>query len=217
MATTYRNASNLREPAYNDTGWNTVLDANFDDLDASPMYGGLCCSLHEVPSASLAVKVSAGRYRKADGTLATYAGTASQALTLSATNYVYLLDSTGVLTVSTSGWPAAFHVPLAVAVCGATTVTTLTDSRAPCSSAGANLNAMFLPLAANDALATQVVNTGVSNGVRIGASTSDKLAFWGGTPGGPPTVTGSRAGNAALASLLSGLAARGLIIDSSSA
>lgn len=216
MSTTYRNASNLRQPAYNDTGWNTVLDANFDDLDASPLYGGLCCSLKEVPSGSLNVKVSAGRYRKADGTLATYAGTASQALTASATNYVYLTDA-GALTVSTSAWPAAFHVPLAVAVTGGSTVTTLTDSRVPLVSSGAALSTVFLSLAASDASGVVVVTTGTTNGVRIGSGISDKLGFWGATPGPVPTVTGSRGGNAALASLLSGLAARGLIIDSSSA
>lgn len=216
MATTYRTNSNLRQPAYNDTGWNTVVDANFTDIDASPLYGGLCCSLKEVPSGSLAVKVSAGRYRKADGTIGTYAGTASQVLTLSATNSIYLTDS-GTLTVSTSGWPAAFHVPLAVAVTGGSTITSLTDFRVPLVSSGAALSTLYLSLAAADAAATVVVTTGTTHGVQVGSSVSDKLGFWGATPGPVPTVTGSRGSNAALQSLLVGLASRGLIIDSSSA
>lgn len=201
MATTYRANSNLREPAYNDTGWNTVIDANFDDLDASPLYGGLCCSLKEVPSGSLNVKVSAGRYRKADGTLGTYAGTASQALTPSATNSLYLTDA-GALTVSTSGWPAAFHVPLAVAVCGATTVTTLTDSRVPLGSCGADMAGLYLPLAASDAAATLVVHTGATNGVKVGGAVTDKLGFWGAVPVVQPsganqaTITDSSGGTA---------------------
>jgi hypothetical protein len=48
-----------------------------------------------------------------------------------------------------------------------------------------------------------------------GSGTS--LAFYGGVPGTQPTVSGSRGGNAALADLLTELAAIGLIIDSSSA
>lgn len=43
------------------------------------------------------------------------------------------------------------------------------------------------------------------------------FGFAGAAPGVPPTVTGSRGGNAALASLLTGLAARGLIVDSTTA
>ena len=44
---------------------------------------------------------------------------------------------------------------------------------------------------------------------------SAKLSFFGGPTGTQPTVSGSRGGNAALASLLTGLASLGLIIDSS--
>ena len=43
------------------------------------------------------------------------------------------------------------------------------------------------------------------------------IGFYGTSPVGKPTVTGSRAGNAALASLLTGLAAQGLITDSTTA
>ncbi len=43
---------------------------------------------------------------------------------------------------------------------------------------------------------------------------ADKLAFFGGTPHVKPAVTGSRGGNAALASLITALADLGLITDS---
>jgi hypothetical protein len=43
-----------------------------------------------------------------------------------------------------------------------------------------------------------------------------KVGFYGATPTTKPTVTGSRGGNAALASLLTALAAQGLIVDGSS-
>jgi hypothetical protein len=41
-----------------------------------------------------------------------------------------------------------------------------------------------------------------------------EIGFFGTTPVAKPTVTGSRGGNAALASLLTQLAAMGLIVDS---
>ena len=45
----------------------------------------------------------------------------------------------------------------------------------------------------------------------------DSVGFHGATPSGKPTVTGSRGGNAALASLLSALAGKGLITDGTTA
>jgi hypothetical protein len=216
VTTTYRADTNLRKPGYNDSTWNVPLDLNFDDLDASPLYGGLCCSLTEVPSSSLNVKVAPGRFRKADGTLNTFAGSSSQALTASATNSVYLTDA-GVLTVSTAGWPTVFHVPLAVAVCGTGTVTSLTDSRVPLVSCGAGLSTLFLSLSPADSAGVVVVQTGGTNGVQIGSTFTDKVGFWGHAPAVVQTVTGSRGGNAALASLLTALANVGIVIDSSSA
>jgi hypothetical protein len=61
-----------------------------------------------------------------------------------------------------------------------------------------------------------------SNVVRMGSqavwgASTDAMAWWGGTPTTKAAVTGSRGGNAALASLLAILAGYGLITDSSSA
>jgi hypothetical protein len=58
---------------------------------------------------------------------------------------------------------------------------------------------------------------GSTTGSMIGSASSQKLGFWGATPIVRPTVTGSRGGNAALASLLTALANAGLVVDSSSA
>ena len=52
---------------------------------------------------------------------------------------------------------------------------------------------------------------------KIGTGTTQKIGFWGATPVTRPTVTGSRGGNAALASLLTALANEGLITNSTSA
>jgi hypothetical protein len=46
---------------------------------------------------------------------------------------------------------------------------------------------------------------------------ANKAGFFGATPVGQPTVTGSRGGNAALASLLTALAQLGLVVDSTTA
>ena len=56
--------------------------------------------------------------------------TASQAVTASATNYVYLRNS-GTLTVNITGWPSAptLYVPLAVVVAGSAAITSVTDAQ----------------------------------------------------------------------------------------
>ena len=129
MSTTYTARAQLGYPAVGDPGWGATYNTIVTTLDGFNALGALAVTLAEVPSASLNVAVAAGSYRKADGTIATYAGTASQAVTTAATNYVYLTDS-GTLTVNTSGWPASTNiVRLAVVVAGATTITSVTDAR----------------------------------------------------------------------------------------
>ena len=67
----------------------------------------------EVPSATLNVHMAAGNYLRQDGTIGTYAGSPSQAMTASATNYLYLdLTNSGAWSSTrpafplrhTSGW-----------------------------------------------------------------------------------------------------------------
>ncbi len=69
------------------------------------------------------------------------------------------------------------------------------------------------------ALSLQGQNIATDNtiGMQIATSTTQKIAFHGSTPVAKQTVTGSRGGNAALASLLTALDAKGLITNSSSA
>jgi hypothetical protein len=140
MASTYTANTGLALPAFNDGAWNATLNGNLTLLDGMTAIGGLAVQLKEVPSASLNVAVSAGTYRKADGTLATYAGTASRTLTASATNYLWLTD-VGVLTLSTSAFPTTGNVVrLATATTNATTVTGITDARIPWLSLGGHVN-----------------------------------------------------------------------------
>lgn len=129
MSTTYTSNTKLGKPAVTDTGWDVPINANADALEALAPLAALNVSLAEVPSASLNVRVAAGTYVKAAGTIGTYAGTSSQAITTLTTKYLYLTDS-GTLTVGTA-WPTGGtnHVRLAVVVAGATTITSVTDAR----------------------------------------------------------------------------------------
>lgn len=55
-----------------------------------------------------------------------------------------------------------------------------------------------------------------TGGTKIGLDATQKMGFYGATPIARPTVTGSKGANAALTSLLTQLAAIGIIVDSSS-
>jgi hypothetical protein len=131
MANAYTAGIGLAEPANNDLLWGATLNANLTLLDAQAALGALAVQALEHPSTSLNIKVSAGVFRKSDGTLATYAGTASFAVTTAATNYLYLSDS-GTLTASTTAFPTTGNVVrLATVVAGATTITSVADARVP--------------------------------------------------------------------------------------
>lgn len=139
MADTYTTRCQFAKPAQGQTGWRTELVANWDAEDAIQALGALAVGFAEIPSASLNIKVAAGYFRKSDGTIVSYAGTSSYALTTAATNYVYL-DDAGTLTKSTSAFPTtAGGVRLATCVVGATTITSIADSRIPWASMGGHV------------------------------------------------------------------------------
>jgi hypothetical protein len=169
VSTTFTSNTKLQKPALGDTGWSTPLNANADTLDGLAPIGGLCVTLTEVPSASLNVKVAAGNYVQQDGTVATYAGTSSQAITASTTKVLYLdLTASGALTVGSS-YPATAHVRLATVVAGTSTITSVTDNRQTfdvCGSIVDGVNWTF----------------GTSTGTQIGTAVGQKFAFWGKTP-----------------------------------
>jgi hypothetical protein len=84
------------------------------------------------------------------------------------------LTDGGVLTKSTTGFPASTDiVALATVVAGATTVTSVTDARRPFQSYGSgNLSIVN---GGNVVLAT-------TTGTKIGTATTQKLSFWNATP-----------------------------------
>ncbi len=182
MSTSYTTNIGLGTPALNDTSWNTVLDTNRVKIDALAAVASGAVVQTEFPSSTLNVKVAACTFRKSDGTLVTYAGTASQAMTASNTNYLYLTDA-GSLTVNTTGFPAStFHVRLATVVAGGSTITSVTDARLPLLSMGANANTIYLALAGGTLADPADIVLGTSTGTKIGTSASQKLGFFNATP-----------------------------------
>ena len=158
MPDTFTTALALRKPANNDPNWDALLNANFDLLDALAALGSLAVATVAVPSTTLAVKVSAGKFFASDGSVVSYAGASSQALTASATNYLYLTNA-GTLTVNTTGFPAdTFQVRLAIATTDATKVTALADARAFAFSAG-----KLRPASASQAAAAALTSATLTN------------------------------------------------------
>jgi hypothetical protein len=182
MANTYTPNIQLAMPAPGDRTWNVAVNGNGQALDALAPVGGLAVVTAEVPSATLNVHVAAGNYVRQDGTVATYAGSVSQAVTASATNYLYLdLTNSGALVVKMSGFPTTAHVRLATAVAGPTTITSITDARVALDVAGSFVDGVNLTF-------------GTATGTQIGTAANQKLAFFGKTPVVQPTLGAAAAG-----------------------
>lgn len=126
MSNTYTDGLGLAKPAYGDRDWHTPMNANSDWIDR--ILGNLAVQPTEYPSASLNVTVQTGSYRKIDGTTVAYVGAVSFALSSSSTAYLYILESSGVLTSSPSGWPApgTAHIRLAIVTTGILVVADIT-------------------------------------------------------------------------------------------
>jgi hypothetical protein len=183
LSTTYTSNTKLGQPALGDTGWSTPLNNNCTTLDGLAPVGALCVTLHEVPSSTLNVAVAAGSYIQQDGTIGTYAGSSSQAITASSTKVLYLdLTASGALTVAAS-YPSTAHVRLATVVAGSSTITSITDNRQAFAVIGSFLDGVNFTF-------------GTSTGSQIGTSTSQKIGFYGATPvvqqtGGSATASSS--------------------------
>jgi hypothetical protein len=136
MATTYTTNVRLQMPATSDRHWDVLLNANARYLDSLNALGGLAVTTLETPSASLSCRISAGTFVKSNGMLVTFGGTASLALPVSATSFVWLTDS-GLPGVG-SVYPTTPYVPLAQVTTVATTILQINDTRAAYQSVVAN-------------------------------------------------------------------------------
>lgn len=169
MSTTYTPSIGLREVGLGDTGWNVPLNSNCDTLDALSPIAGLAVTLKENPSASLNVKVAAGNVIAQDGTITSYGGTTSQAITASSTAYLYLNGPTSwALSVGTT-FPTTAHVRLAAVSSGTTTISSITDARIATNVSGTVLDGTSW-------------SVGLTGGLKIGTATTQKIGFYNATP-----------------------------------
>jgi hypothetical protein len=169
MANSYTANTGLAMPALGDTSWNTPINGNAAILDGLSPVGGLAVRAKEIPSASLNVSVAAGSYVKQDGTVDSYAGTASQAIPTATTKVLYLdLTASGALTLAAS-YPTTPHVRLATVTAGTTTITSVVDNRQCFDVVGSWADGVNIAL-------------GSTTGTQIGTATTQKLGFYGATP-----------------------------------
>lgn len=126
---TYLPNTKLAQPALGERGWDAALNSNVAALEANNGVSDLLVTPAEVPSASLNVRVAPGVYRANNGSTATFAGAASQAITANSTRVLYL-DGAGTLQVASS-YPATstLHIRLATVAASASTITSITDDR----------------------------------------------------------------------------------------
>ena len=125
MATTYTNNMGLAKPAVADRGWDAPINANVDALDATTAIGSLRAQANEQPSASLTIKVSAGRYALADGSIAVFAG--GTIVCDASTSVCVWLTTAGALAKG-AAFPTTPHIPICVAATGATYISAIIDA-----------------------------------------------------------------------------------------
>lgn len=178
MASTLTTNTGMQKPATADRNWDVPINANFDLLDGMSAIGGLAVTAAEIPSATLNVKVSAGEFRRCDGTIGAYAGTSALAVPPSTSTSLWLTDA-GALTSGPS-FPSTAHVRLAIISSGASSVTTISDQRVQCATAGTGVGYLLkagdtLPEGAN-------FSVGTAAGTQIGTAPSQRLGFFGSSP-----------------------------------
>lgn len=181
MANTYTSNVKLAMPSTGDTGWSVPVNSNCTTLDNMNPVGDLAVTTKEVPSSSLNVAVSGGQYINQDGSISTFAGSTSQAITASTTAVLYLdLTSAGALTVAGS-YPTTPHVRLATVVAGGSSLSSVSDNRQCFNVVGSWADGVNITL-------------GTTTGTKIGTSTGQKLSFWGATAVVRPTMGSATAG-----------------------
>ncbi len=175
MATTYTSNVKIGKCALGDTGWGTVVNQDLSLIDALAPVGACAVTTHEQPSTTLLVDIAAGSFIDQAGSVQTYAGVASQAITTATTKYLYLDGTASWALVVGSSYPTTPHIRLATVVAGATTITSVTDNRQcfpVCGTIAEGVNFAY----------------GVTTGTKFGTSTSQKIGFYNKTPIVQPTM-----------------------------
>jgi len=169
MSNAYTGNVGLAMPASGDRTWNVPVNGNCNVLDALAPVGNLAVIPTEFPSASLNVHVAAGQFVRQDGSIGTFAGATSQAVTSSATQVLYLDGTAAWALVVGAAYPATPHVRLATVVTGAGTITSIADNRQAFTVCGSVADGVNLAL-------------GTATGTQLGTAATQKLGFYGATP-----------------------------------
>ena len=161
-ATTYTANAMLIKPATAQRNWDVSLNANADTIDGMSTIGQLLVTPTEIPSASLNIRITSGSYQKGDGTVGSYAGSASYALPASSSVAVWLSDG-GVLNTS-SVFPTTACVQLAQVTTGVSTIQSIVDQRVGPRTAGSGLGFV---LKAGDTMSGALSIVSVSSGTTV--------------------------------------------------
>jgi hypothetical protein len=181
MSNTYTANTKLAMPAIGDTGWAVPVNGNCALIDALSPVGGLAVTTTEVPSATLNVAVAAGSYVKQDGTIGTFGGVASQAISASTTQALFLdLTNSGALVVATA-YPTTPHVRLATVAAATGTISSIADNRQCFNVVGSWADGVNVTL-------------GSATGTQLGTAPTQKLGFFGKAPTTQPTMGAATAG-----------------------
>lgn len=116
----------LLKPDLNEEGWGDTANDNYDALDAAPAVGWFAPT---AGSTALTLDVAAGSYVKADGTVASFAGSTGLSVPTSATTLYWLADAGTV--ASGSSWPTTPHLRLASVTADGSAITGILDARTP--------------------------------------------------------------------------------------
>lgn len=127
MSTRTTTNARLFKPAAAERNWDVPINANADFLDGVSAIGRLLVTPVDSPGASPSVRVTAGVYRRWDGSVAEYAGTESFPVTPSSMVFLWLTDG-GQLSASDQ-FPTTPHVRLARVSAGASVVESIQDER----------------------------------------------------------------------------------------
>lgn len=182
----YSNALGAPRPGFDERDWHLLLNAQLDLLAGM---GALTALLVTLPaaerptSASLDVYVNPGMYLKADRTEAVFAGATLTIAADNAINYVWL-DAAGAPQQSTTGYPAAgtAHAPLATVTAASGAIASIVDDRIGLVVGNRALGLDYLALTVDDSGGAVGVDTGATNGLKLGTAATQKLGFWGATP-----------------------------------
>ena len=182
MPTTYSANARLQKPGVADRQWDLPINANTDAIDAMTAVGGLVVTTTETPSATLKVRVAAGTFIQANGTVGVFAGSSSFGLSRSTTTYLWL-DGLGAL-ASGLAFPDSAHLRLAHVVAGSNSVLQVVDERIQCMVAGAELPFV---LKTGDTISGSLTVAAPSSGpvattLIVADPTKQVLSFFGATP-----------------------------------